>query len=189
MKREENIKRDDITVLNSLIQKEYSKGIEELNVKLRTLLFEASKEIVSEEVKRLFDKYPFVLNTTSSIRVEFSSFNSTFYYHEPIIDPDEDHHYYSTSSLLISKHFDELPVELSNSIKLIIEKIDEKTIESKNKTKEEIDKITTMTYGDLELYYPELFKFIWTKHNNIDDSKVIKDNLTKLEEKIKETIN
>ena len=88
---------------------------------------------------------------------------------------------------LIKKYFDIIPEDFRNLITGYSFQLEELESELKTKVNDIIAKIKAMTYYDLELYYPSIYKILLDRENK--DKKSEKKILEELERKINETIN
>lgn len=188
MKKEKNIDRSDINFIryHLLNNDRKSKRITEIEDKLQNLILEAYKKFIPEEAERLYKKYPFIINTARSIELNYDKICSSkiFYYKEPFITLK-----YSSpfSSIKLKDYFDIIPEYLRKPIVTYLLNFSELNDELEQSVNKMIGKLKAMTYYDLELYYPDIYKILIDREESVDKDQ--KEKLKLLEEKIKETIN
>ena len=185
MKKERNIDRNDINFIRShlLENGRKNKRITEIEDKIQNLMLESYKKFIPGEAERLYKKYPFIINTSRSIELDYEGYNIIFYYEEPIITLNSNPY----SSINLQDYFDIIPEYLRKPIITYVLNLTELEDELEQSVNEIIGKLRAMTYYDLELYYPDIYKILIDRWERI--SKGQKENLKLLEERIKETIN
>ncbi len=182
IKREESISLADLKFIRNELLNSCSieKDIDNVDNKLKNLSLMAAQSIIPEELKNLYKKYPFILGVTWGIELKniegFVGLRKFYYYNDRIILPEA-----SANSLDLLKYKDKIPEYILKEIYFCIGKLDE-LWELKQKIIGRSNDI--LTYGDIELYEPDIFIKLQEEYNSNE-----KEELRKLKEKIKEAIN
>ena len=146
--------------------------------------------IIPEDLKRIIDKFPNLLQTTQAISFRYKIKDGTHTERVYIPKPIPLIRVKGQSKWDSSFHLDDSLDSFPNPEKELIMDQIERTIESFEATEEVkelfLNEIRYMKIEDIELIYPEYYKFL--EENSCKEEKCIEKELKDIEKQIKETI-